>query len=123
MKKTAKKVTLQTLDKRFDTLGQKVDTLGENIGTLTETVDGLARSTKEGFDRMDMFHDEMTEFVKKTGITLFNLDSHARTTNGRLDAIEKALGPLVQASSFYQSTLREHERRIMLLERKAGFAK
>jgi|SRR3989338_452669 len=116
MKKTINKATLQTLDK-------KIDGLTDTVGTLTDTVDSLARSTKEGFGRMDAFHTEMTEFAQKTALTLFNMDSKLQTVDQRLDAIEKALGPIVHASSFYQSALREHERRIALLERKAGFSK
>lgn len=123
MKKVAKKVTMQTLDKKIDGVANAVGTLSDTVGTLSDTVDSLARSTKEGFDRMDTFHDEMNDFVKKTGVTLFSLDSHARTANERLDAIEKVLGPLIQTSSFYQSTLREHERRLSLIEREVGLAK
>src|SRR3989338_6689424 len=80
MKKTPKKATLQTLDKKID--------------GLVETVDVLARSTKEGFDRMDTFHVEMTDFKKSTELTLFKIDSKLQTADGRLDAIEKALPPL-----------------------------
>ena len=72
MKRTTKKVTLQTLDKKIDVLGQ---TLDKKIGDLTETVDGLARSTKHGFDAAIDFQKEMTEFAQKTALTLFAVDS------------------------------------------------
>ncbi len=83
MKRTTKKVTLQTLDKKIDVLGQtldkKIDVLGQTldkkIGDLTETVDGLARSTKHGFDAAIDFQKEMTEFAQKTALTLFAVDS------------------------------------------------
>ena len=129
MRKTPTKVTFQTLDKKIDGLGQTMGTLGDKLETLTDIVDVLARSTKQGFDSITTkqefteFKEDMTAFAKQTGITLFNLDSHARTANERLNAIEKALGPLVQASSFYQNTLREHERRLSLIERAVGLVK
>lgn len=128
MKKTPKKVTLQTLDKKIDGWGQSLDT---KIDTLTLTVDGLAISTNKGFDEvkagarefkkeMTEFKEDMTDFSKKTGVTLFNLDSHARTTNERLDAIEKTLEPLMFASGAMQRELREHDRRLSHVERKVG---
>ena len=116
-----KKVTLQTLDKKIGTLGQtldkkidtlgqtldkKIDTLGQTldkkIDTLVTIVDGLAVSTKKGFDEVKgevrEFKEDMTDFSKKTGLTLFALDSHARTTNERLGVIEKSLLPLEHLS-------------------------
>src|SRR3989344_9497443 len=141
MKKTAKKVTLQTLDKKIDTLGQtfdkkidtlgqtfdkKIDTLGQTfdkkLNALTDVVDALARSTKQGFDAAQEFQKDMTEFANKTGVTLFNLDSHARTTNERLDSIEKTLGPIVHLPGVVQRELREHDRRLSLIEKKIGIA-
>lgn len=127
MKKTFKKVTLQTLDKKIDVLGasldKKIDGITNAVGALSDTVDSLARSTKEGFDKADAFQDEMTEFAKKTPLTLFNMDSKLQTVDQRLDAIEKTLGPLVQVSSALQRELREHERRLSLIERKVGLVK
>ncbi len=112
MKKTPKQATLQTLDKKID--------------TLITTVDNLAIATKRGFDNtvskteFTEFKSEMTEFKKNTERTLFNLDSHARTANERLDAIEKTLEPLIFVSGAMQRELREHERRISHVERKVG---
>ena len=117
MKKTSKKVTLQTLDK-------KIDGITKTVGTLSDTVDSLARSTKVGFDHVDTFHTEMTdfntdmtEFAKKTGMTLFNLDSHARETNRRLDALEKAGGPLTLAVQTMQQEIRTLNQRVDVLEK------
>lgn len=99
------------------------------LNSISKSIDDLAIITERGFNRtvskeeFTEFKGEMTDFKKNTERTLFNLDSHARTTNERLDAIEKVLGPLVQTSSFYQSTLREHERRLSLIEREVGLAK
>lgn len=67
-----------------------------------ESIDSLVISVKHGFEEMYEFRDEMYGFKNKTETTLFSLDSHARQTNERLDAIEKTLGPLVQVSSFMQ---------------------
>lgn len=112
MKKTHKKVTIQTLDKKID--------------TLITTVDVLAISTKKGFDNtvskkeFTEFKEEMTEFAQKTGVALFNLDSHARTTNERLDEVEKTLEPLMLVSGILQKELREHARRLSRVERKVG---
>jgi hypothetical protein len=44
------------------------------------------------------FKEEMTVFKKETTTTLFNLDTHARETNHRLDKIEEVLPPLVTMS-------------------------
>ena len=102
--------------------------IGDLKKTTTKSISDLAIFTKRGFDQtvsLETFNDfthDMLAFKKHTETTLFNLDGHARTTNERLDAIEKALGPLVQTTSFYQQTLREHERRIAFLERKTGLA-
>ncbi|GEM_PF-2713582 len=115
--------TVDTLKGTVGKLTGTVDTLKDTVGTLTGTVDSLARSTKEGFDRMDAFHTDMAEFAQKTSLTLFNLDSHARTTNERLDAIEKTLEPLMLVSGAMQREFREHERRILHIERKVGLAK
>ena len=130
MKKTLKKTTLQMLDKKIDTLGQ---TLDKKIDALVTTVDSLAIATKRGFDNtvskteftefkeeMLDFKRDMTDFKKKAEMTFFNLDSHARTTNERLDAIEKILGPLVQISSFMQKEIRELNSRVIKLEHHAG---
>ena len=129
MKKTPKQVTIQTLDKKIDGIASTFGALTSTVGELTDTVDSLARSTKEGFDNIATkqefvaFKEDMTDFAKKTGVTLFNLDSHARTTNERLDAIEKTLEPLMLASGAMQREFREHERRILHIERKVGLAK
>ncbi|MEK7169700.1 MAG: hypothetical protein AAB767_00240 [Patescibacteria group bacterium] len=132
MKRTPKKITLQTLDTKIGVLGQSLDkkidgwgqSLDKKIGGLTDTVDALARSTNAGFLEVKKdvreFKTEMTEFVQKTSLTLFNLDSHARTANERLDAIEKTLEPLMFASGATQRELREHERRLSHIERKVG---
>ncbi len=117
MKKTSKKVTLQTLD-------EKLDVIGQNLETLTETVDGLAISTKKGFDEvkgeMHEFKDEMTNFKKNTERTFFNLDSHARTTNERLDAIEKALPPLGSLSEALKREVLQLNVRVGRIEAKVG---
>ena len=127
MKKTAKKVTLQTLDKKIDTLGQaldkKIDTFDEKINALTDVVDTLARSTKQGFEAAHEFQKDMAEFAQKTSVTLFNLDSHARTANERLDAIEKTMGPIVHLPSVMQREFRDYDRRLSLVEKKIGIAK
>lgn len=121
MKKTPKKVTLQTLDKKIDGLGGKLE-------TLTEIVDALARSTKQGFDNIATkqefteFKGDMTAFAKQTGITLFNLDSHARTTNERLNAIEKSLPPLGNLSEALKREVQQLNMRVGRLETKAGIA-
>lgn len=117
MKKTSKKVTLQTLDKKIDTLGQTFD---KKIDVLTEIVDGLARSTKQGFDAAFAFQKDMTEFAHKTALTLFNIDSKLQTVDQRLDAIEKTLGPLVQVSSVMQKEIRELNARVTKLEHNAN---
>lgn len=121
MKKVTKKATRQTLDNK------KIDGVAKIVGTLSETVDSFARSTKEGFDRMDIFHAEMTDFkvdmadfVGKTNTTLFNMDSKLHTVDQRLDAIEKTLEPLMLASGAMQRELREHERRLVHVEQKVG---
>lgn len=128
MKKTSKKATLQTLDKKIDTLGQtldkKIDTLGQTldkkIDTLTETVDVLARSTNHGFDAVFAFQKDMIEFAQKTSLTLFNLDSHARTTNERLDAIEKALPPLGNLSEALKREVLQLNVRVGKIEARVG---
>ena len=88
MKKTPKKVTLQTLDKKIDGWGESLDKKMDGVAVLVEA---LAVSTNKEFDTvkgdLHEFKDEMTDFKKKTELTLFNLDSHARTSNERLDAI------------------------------------
>ncbi|HCB35216.1 MAG: hypothetical protein A2W52_03695 [Candidatus Taylorbacteria bacterium RIFCSPHIGHO2_02_49_25] len=120
MKKTSKKATFQTLDKKIDGIASTVGKFAGGVGKLTGTVDSLARSTKEGFDRMDAFHNEMTEFAHKTSLTLFNIDGKLQTVDQRLDAIEKTLGPLVQVSSFMQKEIRELNTRVTRLEHNAG---
>lgn len=131
MKKTPKQATLQTLDKKIDGLGVSLDkkingitnavgTLSSTVGTLSDTVDSLARSTKEGFDKAEAFQEEMTEFAKKTALTLFNVDSKLQTVDQRLDAMERTLGPLVHVSNAVQRELREHNARIERIEHKIG---
>lgn len=123
MKKSRKneEVTLASIAKSLERLPTKAD--------LEKSVEGLAIMTANGFKNtvsktnFTEFRDEMTDFKRKTGMTLFNIDSKLQTVDQRLDAIEKTLGPLVQASSFYQSTLREHERRLLLIEREVGLSK
>ncbi len=77
-----------------------------SLASVAKSIDDLAMITKRGFDHtapkeafatfegefLD-FRKDMTDFRKKTGATLFNLDAHAQATNDRLNAIEKALGP------------------------------
>lgn len=111
----------------MQTLGKKIDGIADIVGTLSNTVDSLARSTKEGFDRMDTFHTEMTDFkedmtdfAKKTSITLFNLDSRARMTNERLDTIEKSLPPLVVLSEALKREVLQLNTRVGRLETKVG---
>ena len=87
MKKTPKKVTIQTLDKKIDGIASTFGALTSTVGELTDTVDSLARSTKEGFDRMDSFHTDMTEFAKKNSLTLFNIDSKLQTVYQRFYTI------------------------------------
>lgn len=107
-----KKVTLNTVNKKID--------------TLITTVDSLATATKRGFDNtvskeeFGEFKEEMTDFKQKTESALFNIDSKLQTVDQRLDAIEKTLGPLVHVSDALQRELREHERRISLVEHKVG---
>ena len=126
MKKTPKKVTLQTLNKRFDSLGQKVD-------TLVTTVDNLAIATNRGFENtvsktefkdfkkeMTDFKEDMTDFAKKAEVTLFSLDSHARTTNERLGAIEKALPPLGNLSEAIKREVLQLNVRVGRIETKVG---
>lgn len=124
MKKTIKKATLQTLDKKIDGLGASLD---KKIDTLITTVDGLAVSTKKGFDEVKAdiaeFKSEVSEFKGKTEMTLFSLDSSARTTNMRLDAIEKTLGPLIHLPGAVQREFREHDRRLSIIEKKIGISK
>ncbi len=111
-KKTDKKVTLNTVDKKID--------------TLITTVDNLAIATKRGFDNtvskeeFGEFKDEMTEFKQKTELTLFNIDSKMQTVDQRLDGIEKTLGPLVHVSNALQNELREHAHRLSIIEHKVG---
>ena len=97
------------------------------------TIDDLAVMVQNGFADMsekmvtkiefNEFKADMFGFRNKTDMTLFNLDNHAQETNKRLDAIEKALGPLVQVSSFMQNEIRSLNGRVSSLERKVGINK
>ncbi len=103
---------------------QKQKTEKVSLTSISKSIDDLAVATKNGFDEMGGelrgFQNEMTDFRKKTEITLFNLDSHARTTNERLNAIEKILEPLMLVSGAMQHELREHDRRLLHVEQKVG---
>ena len=134
MKKTPKKVTLQTLDKKIDgitnTVGALTGTVGElkgtvgaltgTVGELTDTVDSLARSTKEGFDRMDSFHTDMTEFAKKNSLTLFNIDSKLQTVDQRLDTMEKSLPSLGTLSDALKREVLQLNIRVGKIETRVG---
>ena len=130
----AQKATLSSIAKSIEGLATKNDVAKSIEGLATkkdiiEAIDELAIITKRGFDttvskaEFTEFREDMTDFKKKTDLTLFNLDSHARTTNTRLDSIEKAIGPLVHLPGVVQRELREHDRRISLIERKVGISK
>lgn len=100
MKKRRKteKVTLASIAKSLERLPTKAD--------LEKSVEGLAIMTVNGFENtvsktdFTEFRDEMTDFKKKTGMMLFNIDSKLQTVDQRLDAIEKTLGPLVRHRLF-----------------------
>ena len=112
------KVTLVTVSKKIDDLAV----------STAKSIEDLAIITKKGFDNtvskeeFTEFKTEMTEFKKGTETTLFNLDGHAKKTNERLDAIEKAMGPLVQVSGFMQKEIRELNMRVNRLEHKVGIS-
>lgn len=114
-------VTLASIAKSLERLPTKTD--------LEKSVEGLAIMTANGFEKtvsktdFAEFRDEMTDFKKKTGMTLFNMDSKLQTVDQRLDAIEKTLGPLVHVSNAVQRELREHNERIVRIEQKMGLVK
>lgn len=122
-KKLNKKVTLNTINNKIDTLTGAVGGLTTTVNDLTATVDNLAIATKRGFDNAVLkdefseFKNEMTDFKKKTGLTLFNLDSHAQETNRRLNNLEKTGGPLTMAVQTIQQETRSLNQRVNLLEK------
>ncbi len=127
LKRRTEKVTLASIAQSIEGLATKAEL--KRLATkadLERSVEKLAVITARGFENtvsktvFTEFKDDMTEFAKKTGVTLFNLDSHARTTNERLDAIEKILGPLVQVSSVMQKEIRDLNLRVTKLEHHAG---
>ena len=62
------------------------------LSTIANSIDVLASATKKGFDevngKLDSFKDEMYEFKKETGATLFNINSKLETVDKRLDKWE-----------------------------------
>src|SRR3989338_11551973 len=120
MKKKPKteKVSLAAIAKTLQGVATK--------GDLDKAVEDLAIITNRGFantvskEEFGEFKEEMVDFKKKTELTLFNIDSKLQTVDSRLDAIEKTLGPLVHVSSAMQRALRDHERRLSLVEHKVG---
>ena len=131
-----KKMTLETVALKVDNLTTNVDNL--TIATkkgfegtaskkdLASSIDELARITKQGFDNtvskeeFKEFKDEMYVFKKNTERVLFAMDSKLETSDKRLDAIDKALGPLVVTASVMQKEIRDHGMRLERLEQKVG---
>ena len=127
MKQKAEKATLASISKSIEGLATKAEL--KRLATKADferSIEKLAVITARGFENtvskteFTEFKNEMTDFAKKTGVTLFSLDSHARTTNERLDAIEKILGPLVQVSSVMQKEIRDLNLRVTKLEHREG---
>ena len=100
------------------------------------SLDGLAVMIQRGFsstvnkeefisfkDEMYDFKDEMLSFKSKTESALYNINEKLQTIDGRIDAIEKTLGPLVHVTGALQREYRNHELRISKLERKVGVDK
>jgi hypothetical protein len=93
------------------------------------SVDDLALMIQRGFseqgkkldefkDEMYEFKDEMYEFKNQAGKTLFSIDSKLKDVDKRLDTIEKTLGPLVHVVDVMKINWRDHENRILNLEKR-----
>ena len=93
------------------------------LTSISKSIDSLAIITERGFSRtvskeeFKEFKEEMLDFKKKTELTLFNLDNHARETNRRLNNLEKTGGPLTLAVQTMQQEIRALNQRVDLLEK------
>ena len=86
------------------------------------SVGDLALMIQRGFSeqgkKLDEFKDEMYEFKNQAGKTLFSIDSKLKDVDKRLDTIEKTLGPLVHVVDVMKINWRDHENRILNLEKR-----
>lgn len=75
----------------------------------------LARMVKHGFDEVS------SSMATRQQLQILS-DNHD-LTRADIQDIKRTLGPLVQASAYYDRQLREHDKRIERLERKVGAGK
>ena len=105
---------MKSLDEKVDSLANVVKDLSitvkgltKTVGNLSETVDKLAIATKKGFYEI---HGEMNSRFNKVDTHLDKLERGQEDINLRLDNVA------------YRFELRELEKRVQLLEKKAKFA-
>jgi len=92
MKKKISKAKEPTLTDVLQSIKNLSTTQNKSDHSLSQSIDNLAIATKNGFDEMHEFRDEMLDFKKETSLTLFNVDIKLKDVDDRLREIEKSTG-------------------------------